>query len=191
MKVGDVVQAKVLILDEEKRKLSLGLKQVQPNPWANAAVKYKTGTRVTGIVSHLAPFGAFIKLEDGIEGLIHVSDLSWQEKISHPKQILKENDKVEEKLEMQKDGDALMQDIVAVMDKNPGSPEVQRLVQRHYDSLRRFYEPTLPMYRGLADMYVGYAGDKRFRAYFEKYHKDLPEFMREAIYAYCYRGEEK
>lgn len=95
MKVGDVVQAKVLVIDEGKRKLSLGLKQIQPNPWANAAEKYKTGTRVAGVVTHLAPFGAFVKLEDGIEGLIHVSDLSWQEKISHPKQILKENDKVE------------------------------------------------------------------------------------------------
>ncbi|MBI5555716.1 MAG: 30S ribosomal protein S1 [Elusimicrobia bacterium] len=95
MKVGDVVQAKVLASEEEKRKLSLGLKQIQPNPWANAAVKYKTGSRVTGVVSHLSPFGAFVKLEDGIEGLIHVSDLSWQEKISHPKKILKENDKIE------------------------------------------------------------------------------------------------
>jgi small subunit ribosomal protein S1 len=95
MKVGDVVQAKVLAIDEEKRKLSLGLKQVQPNPWATAGDKYKIGTRVNGIVSHLAPFGAFVRMEDGIEGLIHVSDLAWQEKISHPQQILKVNDKVE------------------------------------------------------------------------------------------------
>ncbi len=95
MKVGDIVQAKVLAIDEEKRKLSLGLKQVQPNPWAAAAAKYKIGTRVTGTVSHLAPFGAFIRMEDGIEGLIHVSDLSWQEKISNPQQVLKVNDRVE------------------------------------------------------------------------------------------------
>lgn len=95
MKVGDVVQAKVLALDEEKRKLSLGLKQVQPNPWSTATIKYKPGTRVAGVVSHLAPFGAFIRMEDGIEGLIHVSDLSWQEKISNPQQVLKVNDRVE------------------------------------------------------------------------------------------------
>ena len=94
-----------------------------------------------------------------------------------------------QKLQMQKNGDALMQDIVATMDKDPKSPEVQALVQRHYDSLRFFYEPTPQMYRGLADMYVGYQDDKRFRAYFEKYHKDLPEFMRDAIYAYCDKKE--
>lgn len=91
----------------------------------------------------------------------------------------------EEKLKMQKDGEVLMEDIVANMDKSPDSPEVQALVQRHYDSLKFFYEPNLEMYRGLADMYVGYQDDKRFRAYFEKHHKDLPEFMRDAIYAYC------
>ncbi len=90
--------------------------------------------------------------------------------------------------QMQKDGDELMKDIVAIMSKAAGSPEVQALVQRHYDSLRFFYEPTLEMYRGLADMYVGYKDDKRFRAYFEKYHKDLTEFMRNAMYIYCDRN---
>ncbi len=91
----------------------------------------------------------------------------------------------EEKLKMKHDGEALMDEIVANMDKGADSPEVQALVQRHYDSLRFFYEPNLTMYRGLADMYVGYQGDTRFRAYFEKHHKDLPEFMRDAIYVYC------
>lgn len=95
LKVGDLVQAKVLAMDEEKRRISLGLRQVQPNPWQEAGKKYKPGTKVMGVVSHIAPFGAFIKLADGIEGLIHVSDLSWQERISHPKQVLKINDKVE------------------------------------------------------------------------------------------------
>ena len=95
LKVGDMVQAKVLGLDEEKRKISLGLKQVQPNPWESAAQTYKPGTKVSGVVSHLAPFGAFVRMADGIEGLIHVSDLSWQEKISNPSKVLKVNDKVE------------------------------------------------------------------------------------------------
>lgn len=95
LKAGDMVQTKVLAIDEEKRRISLGLRQVQPNPWKDAGGKYKSGARVTGIVSHLAPFGAFIRLDDGIEGLIHVSDLSWKERVSHPKQILKVNDKVE------------------------------------------------------------------------------------------------
>lgn len=91
----------------------------------------------------------------------------------------------EEKLKMKKDGEALMDEIVANMDKGHDSPEVQALVQKHYDSLRFFYEPNLEMYRNLADMYVGYQGNTRFRAYFEKHHKDLPEFMRDAIHAYC------
>jgi len=91
----------------------------------------------------------------------------------------------EQKLQMKKDGEALMEEIVANMDKGADSPEVQALVQRHYDSLKFFYEPTLQIYRSLADMYVGYQGDERFRAYFEKHHKDLPEFMRDAIYVYC------
>lgn len=94
-----------------------------------------------------------------------------------------------EKAKLYKDGEALMQDFVANMHKDPGSPEVQALVQRHYDSLRFFYEPTLKMYRGLADMYIGYQDDKRFRQYFEKYHKDLPEFMRGAIHIFCDRKE--
>lgn len=95
LKIGDIVKAKVLAIDPEKHKISLGLKQIQPNPWDEAAQKYSPGTRVSGVVSHLAPFGAFVKLTDGIEGLIHVSDLSWQEKITHPNKILKVNDKVE------------------------------------------------------------------------------------------------
>ncbi len=91
----------------------------------------------------------------------------------------------EEKLKMKHDGEALMDEIVLHMDKGASSPEVQALVQRHYDSLRFFYEPNLTMYRGLADMYVGYQGDTRFRAYFEKHHNDLPEFMHDAIHIFC------
>jgi hypothetical protein len=71
------------------------------------------------------------------------------------------------------------------MHNGSDSPEVQALVQKHYDSLKFFYEPNLEMYRNLADMYVGYQGDTRFRAYFEKHHEDLPEFMRDAIHVYC------
>lgn len=94
-----------------------------------------------------------------------------------------------EKLQMKKDGDDLMNEFVASMGKDPGSLEVQTLVQKHYDSLRFFYEPNLEMYRGLADMYVGYQGDDRFRAYFEKYDKNLPEFIRDAVYAFCDREQ--
>jgi len=95
LKIGDMVKVRVLSIDEEKRKLSLGLKQIQPNPWAQAKEKYPGGTRLTGTVTHLAPFGAFVKLEEGIEGMIHVSDISWTKRLKHPGQVLKEGDQVE------------------------------------------------------------------------------------------------
>jgi len=95
LKIGDIVKVRVLSIDEQNRKLSLGLKQIQPNPWAQAKEKYPPGTRITGTVTHLAPFGAFVKLEEGIEGMIHVSDMSWTKKLKHPRQVLKEGDRVE------------------------------------------------------------------------------------------------
>ncbi|MFQ5866498.1 MAG: 30S ribosomal protein S1 [bacterium] len=95
LKAGDMVKVRVLNIDEENRRLSLGLKQVQANPWAQAKEKYPPGTRLTGTVTHLAPFGAFVRLEEGIEGMIHVSDISWTMRLKHPGQVLKEGDRVE------------------------------------------------------------------------------------------------
>jgi len=95
LKVGDMVKVKVLSVDKENRKLSLGLKQIQPNPWVQAKEKYPPGTRLTGTITHLAPFGAFVKLEEGIEGMIHVSDISWTKKLKHPGQALKVGDQIE------------------------------------------------------------------------------------------------
>lgn len=95
LKIGDMVKVRVLSIDEQNRKLSLGLKQIQPNPWAQAKEKYPPGTRLTGTVTHLAPFGAFVKLEEGIEGMIHVSDISWTKRLKHSGQVLKEGDQVE------------------------------------------------------------------------------------------------
>lgn len=94
---------------------------------------------------------------------------------------------VHEKKQLQKDGDALMEDIASAIDKGdtPDSPRVQELVTQHYKSLNAFYEPNLVMYRNLADMFAGYDGDTRYAAYFEKFHKDLPQFMRNAIHAFC------
>jgi len=97
----------------------------------------------------------------------------------------------EQKKQLEKDGDALMREFAASMDNDPASAEVQALVQRHYESLRFFYEPTTKMYRGLADMYVGYQGDTRYRQYFEKYDAALPEFIRDAVYAFCDAREKK
>ena len=83
---------------------------------------------------------------------------------------------------MSTETDSILTEIVRNMDKGPASPEVQAQIAKHYASLRAFYEPNLGMYRGLANMYVD---DKRFAAFYEKYHKDLPVFMRDAMFAYC------
>ncbi|MFQ5718923.1 MAG: 30S ribosomal protein S1 [Acidobacteriota bacterium] len=93
--VGDSVEAMVLDLDKENRRLSLGLKQTEPNPWALIDEKYEVGSRITGTVRNLTNFGAFIEVEDGVDGLVHISDLSWSKRIKHPSEILKKGDEVE------------------------------------------------------------------------------------------------
>ncbi|NIM04026.1 30S ribosomal protein S1 [bacterium] len=95
LKVGDVVKVRVLNIDEKNKKLSIGLKQIEPNPWAQAKEKYPPGTRLTGTITHITPFGAFVKLEEGIEGMIHVSDISWTKRLKHPGQVLKVGNQVE------------------------------------------------------------------------------------------------
>lgn len=92
--IGDMVDAVVLTLDKEKKRISLGMKQIEPNPWENIEEKYPIGTEVEGLVRNLTDFGAFIELEDGVDGLIHISDLSWNKKIKHPSEVLKKKDKV-------------------------------------------------------------------------------------------------
>ncbi len=95
LKVGDLVESRVLDIKKEKQRLGLGLKQIQPNPWKEAEKKYKPGQRIKGKVSRLAPFGAFVRLPEGIEGLIHVSDMSWTRKIKHPGDVIKKGDVIE------------------------------------------------------------------------------------------------
>jgi small subunit ribosomal protein S1 len=92
--IGDMVDAVVLTLDKEKKRISLGMKQIEPNPWEQIEQKYPIGTEVEGLVRNLTDFGAFIELEDGVDGLIHISDLSWNKKIKHPSEVLKKKDKV-------------------------------------------------------------------------------------------------
>ena len=92
--IGDMVEAVVLTLDKEKKRISLGMKQIEPNPWDSIEQKYPIGTEVEGLVRNLTDFGAFIELEDGVDGLIHISDLSWNKKIKHPSEVLKKKDKV-------------------------------------------------------------------------------------------------
>ena len=87
MKVGDEVEAVILTLDHEERKMSLGIKQLTPDPWADIETKYAVGSRHTAKVRHFTNFGVFVEIEEGIDGLIHISDLSWTKKIKHPSEF--------------------------------------------------------------------------------------------------------
>jgi len=91
----DEIQVKVLKVDREKQRISLGMKQLEPDPWQDANKKYPVGERVRGRVSKLMDFGAFVELEPGVEGLIHISEMSWTKRVRHPKEILKVDDWVE------------------------------------------------------------------------------------------------
>ncbi|MFZ0921659.1 MAG: 30S ribosomal protein S1, partial [Candidatus Acidiferrales bacterium] len=95
---GDDVEVVVLDLNSEQRRISLGLKQTQPDPWAGIAEKYPVNSVVTGRVRNLAEFGAFIEIAEGIEGLIHVSDFSWKERVKHPSEKLKKGEEVQAKV---------------------------------------------------------------------------------------------
>jgi small subunit ribosomal protein S1 len=95
LKKGDVIQARVLDVDSAKQKISLGIKQLQTNPWELLADKYPVGAKITGKVRNLTDFGAFVEIEEGIDGLIHVSDLSWAKRVMNPSDVLSEGDEVE------------------------------------------------------------------------------------------------
>jgi small subunit ribosomal protein S1 len=95
VKVGDTLNVMVLKYDREKGKISLGLKQTVPDPWLNVADRYQEGERVRGKVVSLTDYGAFISLEDGIEGLVHVSEMSWTRRVRHPSELLKTGEEVE------------------------------------------------------------------------------------------------
>lgn len=95
LSVGQEIEAKVLKLDSDKQRISLGLKQLQPHPWDSVGDKYKTGERVRGTVSRLADFGAFVELEPGVEGLIHISEMSWAKRVRKPSDMVKTGDTVE------------------------------------------------------------------------------------------------
>ena len=95
LNVGDTVEAQVLGVDPAARRISLGLKQVESNPWHELAEKYPVGTRIKGKVRNLTEFGAFVEVEDDIDGLIHISDMSWSKRVKHPSEVLKKGDVVE------------------------------------------------------------------------------------------------
>src|SRR5512136_3151660 len=93
--VGQEVECQVLGLDQEAHRISLGLKQVEANPWEQLAEKYPIGSKIRGKVRNLTEFGAFVEVEEGIDGLIHISDLSWTKRVKHPSEVLKKGDTVE------------------------------------------------------------------------------------------------
>ncbi|MBW4890591.1 30S ribosomal protein S1 [Mucilaginibacter sp. HMF5004] len=95
LKVGDEVEAQVLTLDRDERKMSLGVKQLTPDPWQQAADRYAVGTTHVATVKNMTNFGVFVELEDGIDGLIHISDLSWSKKINHPNEFTKVGEKLD------------------------------------------------------------------------------------------------
>jgi len=107
-KVGQEVEVLVLDFNEKDEKISLGIKQLTPNPWENIELKYKAGERIEGKVSSLTDFGAFVELEPGVEGLVHISDLTWSRKTVHPKKLLNLGDKV----------------TVSILDVNPTSKRI-------------------------------------------------------------------
>ncbi len=93
--VNDELEVVVLDIDKDKQEISLGIKQTEVNPWELVSEKYPPGTIITGKVRNLANYGAFVEIEPGIDGLLHVSDMSWTEKISHPNEKFKKSDEVQ------------------------------------------------------------------------------------------------
>jgi small subunit ribosomal protein S1 len=92
--IGDQIEVQVLNINKEKQEISLGMKQVQPNPWDKVAERYPPGTVISGVVRNLTNYGAFIEIEEGIDGLLHVSDMSWVRKVAHPNEVVQKGDKV-------------------------------------------------------------------------------------------------
>jgi small subunit ribosomal protein S1 len=95
LKVGDEIEAQILTLDREERKMSLGIKQLTPDPWKNITERYPVGSKQKAVVKNMTNFGVFVELEDGIDGLIHISDLSWSKKINHPNEFTKVGEALE------------------------------------------------------------------------------------------------
>ncbi len=95
LKQDQEVEAVVLGINRDEQKISLGIRQLDSNPWDSAEAKYTVGTKVKGKVRNLTSYGAFVELEEGIDGMVHVSDMSWTRKINHPSEMLKKGDEVE------------------------------------------------------------------------------------------------
>jgi small subunit ribosomal protein S1 len=94
VQIGDEIEVYVLAINKEKQEISLGMKQVLPNPWDKVAERYPPGTVISGVVRNLTNYGAFIEIEEGIDGLLHVGDMSWVRKVAHPSEVVAKGDKV-------------------------------------------------------------------------------------------------
>lgn len=95
LKVGDQIDAVVLGIQKDEQKISLGVRQLEPNPWDMVRHNYPSGARVRGKVRNLTTYGAFVELEEGIDGMVHVSDMSWTRKVNHPSEVLKKGDEID------------------------------------------------------------------------------------------------
>jgi small subunit ribosomal protein S1 len=95
VQLGDDIDIIILGVNEEKQEISLGMKQLEDNPWDRVSERYQPGAKVKGVVRNLTTYGAFIEIEPGIDGLLHVSDMSWTRKVSHPNEMVKKGDEVE------------------------------------------------------------------------------------------------
>ena len=95
LKVGDMVEAVVLNIDSANKRISLGLKQVEPNPWDVIGEKYPVGTTIEGKIKNITDFGIFIGIDEGIDGLVHISDISWTKRIKHPSEIYKKGQELQ------------------------------------------------------------------------------------------------
>ncbi len=95
LSVGQEVEAVILNIEKDDKKISLGLKQIEPDPWDGLETRYPVGSRHTGIVRNITNFGVFVELEEGVDGLVHISDLSWTRKVRHPSEIVKKADEIE------------------------------------------------------------------------------------------------
>ncbi|MEW5802042.1 MAG: 30S ribosomal protein S1 [bacterium] len=93
--IGEIVEVIVLDVDKENKRISLGMKQTEPNPWLIIESKYQVGSKITGRVRNITDFGAFIELEEGVDGLVHISDISWTQRIKHPSEVLKKGEKID------------------------------------------------------------------------------------------------
>jgi small subunit ribosomal protein S1 len=127
LSVGQNIEAVVLKVDKDNQKISLGLKQTEPDPWTTIEQKYPIGTRLTGTVRNLTNFGAFVELEEGIDGLLHISDMSWAKRVRHPSEVVKKGDVI----------DVMVLDIS--QDKKRISLGMKQLTENPWDNLADEY----------------------------------------------------